>query len=1680
MVNLSWLLIYCVLISCVTARGVPAPKADDHENTLEGREKEISSDEYSDLTNCKGCSKSKSAQENPLLRQENKGHNTGQSISNNKPPSFIKPSLSFKGIRIRVNEHRRHESRTSFFRNYGNHRTIYGPSSKEQTVPDEKQTLATYSNAYTNSSATEKEPRSNTKTKDAFIVDSTRVNDDTKKSISSKSSISLQNVKRLLKQPDKSNKVGVDEHSELSGLEKVIQSSLKSEVDIKKKELPDEVNERVKNGDENGAIKDRKETQPKAKPDHVPVKKTKDDGDNEDDLYLDDDIAFGKGTISSNQGWPGHDLRQLPEAAKLEWKLHPSVDIPVRDILYSLKNMIGYLQKGIQYVHTDYDLISNTTRWKYMMGVREGLTTLAEENDIIYSVVLETSLLTKEIYRKAHERRHPKPEHHVDPIVADYRQRYMYNIGMEIHNEETRAHREIEKAKVLVDKMKQRIEQRESLKAEVRRMSHLVRNGFSLSALHDLERRANQIMNTMAGSPEFPSFTDRANLYAYIGEDIQSTIKETNDLLSDSYDVITRAKQIVMTNQEKVHQYEMLLQSAFRPVGMIDKLERVVAKDRATLHAQGLSDTAAFTMITLKPLIQEASKLISHGPKYSFEKRLTQTASNLQELVKKLRIVYDKIIIEIDDDRVYEERCETIEGSGWFDDDDDEDTDGNGAVMINCEPYIKVIESSGDALDLEGSGDIDDGIEIILPDNDDDININKTDDDNDDNTVDIDIEEITMATNTDDIIYIDESDENLEVIPTKAMEEESEKEQTTSIPSPKTMSPETTTTPSTKSSSEVLSKAMASIESGTIESHSFITIPTTSSTPSAEKATTHKPLTTESTTSSTTTKAKTTTPSTTATTKTTSKTTTTTPSTRATTTKAKGWWPFGGGGGGDDDDDEVEKETATTETTKETKEEAGEVSNWFGEWSNDEPVNDNVNFGFENDLMIHGHLLNNLIRQRLSNYTKESNAVMSQAKVVDDLSKELSLTWLKVERRFKKFENSSLRASTFLTKWKAEKHLYHAIHDRLVEVKDEVITKNDLVNSQCETAIDKVEKKVKSMEKQLESKNERDKTAAVPGEYNIAKEKVSMVTKDVEEIQRLKQLYPNPCSVLERVDNAIKTNITELRNKIAKAKLLTSSLKLSIGVQKDSEPMVYNIPQDQRLDNPLRDNIRVMLKHTGSEGHVMSIRSEDEEMISLEVRDNGLQIVQTLDGDDEVLTVINSSNITPQQYLLNIERFGTVYNFTFSTMDDTQIDVNTGSLFDAPNAFLDNNVPTSLHIGGSESLSMCFNSLQVNGHHVDWFNQQNNNNVLPTVCESQSRWLTFDSHLLLDGSGFAIYKLPERMKSYSLSFNPRSPGTIFVIHDSRKSMLIDGYIGNDGHLTLYLKYYSFTTQMVANVIYGMDYTIKLIFKSGSIRRVDVTINDQSDLLNVVDIDRRSLMEEKTMENNIYIGGLPYNKSTFIGCIKTMFIDNEKVLFETFKEAENIKFGECHLKNCVEYSKDSSPIEMNNVFDITTLYLVVKKGSLGPVLQFSKSRQKFSLTVSLSTEGVDIEETINEETKTIYTETEDEYITIKILEDVDDQSLKVTVNDKTEEIDYAEYSWGIKQADSYTNYTYDVIIGGSTDDDKPFIGSITEFILNGSPFTMTPYITENKLAGCQSHHTVEEYKRPKVYPTITCS
>ncbi|XP_025093725.1 uncharacterized protein LOC112563691 [Pomacea canaliculata] len=85
--------------------------------------------------------------------------------------------------------------------------------------------------------------------------------------------------------------------------------------------------------------------------------------------------------------------------------MSPKLGETIRSLLESINRVMGVVSNQMHYVHNDNDYVFNGTRYVIMTGVREQLKEIAKASDIAYDAVLRATLLTKDIYIRAHRGR---------------------------------------------------------------------------------------------------------------------------------------------------------------------------------------------------------------------------------------------------------------------------------------------------------------------------------------------------------------------------------------------------------------------------------------------------------------------------------------------------------------------------------------------------------------------------------------------------------------------------------------------------------------------------------------------------------------------------------------------------------------------------------------------------------------------------------------------------------------------------------------------------------------------------------------------------------------------------------------------------------------------------------------------------------------------------------------------------------------------------------------------------------------------------------------------------------------------------------------------------------------------------------------------------------------------------
>ncbi|XP_053407133.1 uncharacterized protein LOC123546854 [Mercenaria mercenaria] len=1584
------LLVLIILISGVSTRGVPT--ADDNAELgpkeIETDQKDHSS-EHDNLTDCEDCTETtEDGDDDDILpeRQHEKDDNGNEGADDlkttpkPKTAKRIKPFLTFHRINVNVNRNRKTNRKSSTKRTEKQLKTSRARTQiKEDKIQLDNNNDQIKANRDSPNSANY--AKADTKKKEALIGTVDHIlegevdeSDNRKQSVTTKI-VQPERFKSKTEvySKDKSKEKGNSKHGKNAQTESKVDTVHKSE-DSEKKAYS------------------------------VSTEKPNDQKDTVDRII----------PKNMRDRWSRKGLSQVPDVERLERRLHPTIDAPVNDIIYSMKNMIRLIQSSLYRVDVDFKMIQNTTRWKYMVGVRNQLTELSEDNDEIYDVIMDVSLLTKQIYRQAHERKHPRSN--IEAAAVAYRSRINTNMHPQIRRNFQEAQTELEIAKELIKQIEGIRNKKESLIDEEMRIHHLVRDRLPMRSMHDLYRRADQTIRVLSAAQPLSRYGEKNRLYGHMRNDSALNMRRARELIVEGFDLLTHSKRTLLDNRRKVHEHGRIVRHKL-PAGTVSdmpfgsgQMDLFVAWDEANHHANSLSESAAEIHMKFVPLIKKAKEIIANSAGVGFKKRLEQSLEEMKETVKMLDKTLDEIRIVVGDEGILQDRCEDIQRSSLF---------SVGDSPIDCDPYVQVtIQGSGDVID--GSGDDDDTfVDIEIPETN---TLNVTDEKA---SVDVNITKPEESFIDIDMSQPEESFVDVDVA------QQNDSSVDADITKPKESS---------------ASKVMIKPTSSSTDNFKDITKPNRPV--QIDKTNTLKPLTASN---------------------------------------------FDG-----TDDEDIAQElkkkmtqrtTTTPETTTElTAETATKDPDLFFDvfgWFNDQPDEEAIVLGAVDDktglVVVPSNMtLNEHIRERLYNYSEGSKVLLEAAKMNRSKMEEISLTWQKVQNRFSTIENKTKNAKSVISKWKAEKAYFNAVHYRVKGVKDDIDLKKDVVEELCSDSVDVANKKLKDMNKVYKKQSEKAKNAADPTDVNQAVTQVKVVLDNVKEISRLKQLYPTPCGTLERLDEKIRFNITELRKKIERAKLIASSLQIAVAVPKKGY-IEFPISDQSAESHPLTSQVQMMLKHTGSDGRLLSMHVGESESLSLEVQTDGLTVIQSIDGDESSHTLY-ADKIADKWYLIQLHRFAASYNFTMVGENGILGKVGLQNSTGGQRLFTQDLLPTTLRVGASgEDLSACALGIEINGRSINMFDMTDNKSF-PTPCSSQGRWSSHQTHLLLDGSGYAVMSLKDiksfrTLQSIKIAFNPRSDGTVIFLQPKRMATTIDVYV-EKGLLVVFVHYRGFETKLKSTVdVYGNNQILEISFKGGRTRSANVVLNGRSNVFKSAKSGKR---EQRSISNNIFIGGFREENSSMVGCIKSLEINGEEVPFNIIHEAEGHSYGTCHETECVIFDDSSVPIELTNLTVVQTVHISVRRGSLGPILQYSKHKEKFNLEISLNTEGIHAEETVKENDEDFSLNGESEFIVIAIHDDTEDKSVTVTIDGESEEFTYSNgggwdpWGNGKKDKDDDGPVSYSVSVATSFEDSPNFIGSVQNLILDERPVDLLQYVESNKLGRC----TVDPVPRKTIVTDTT--
>ncbi|XP_052773200.1 uncharacterized protein LOC128212024 [Mya arenaria] len=1232
--------------------------------------------------------------------------------------------------------------------------------------------------------------------------------------------------------------------------------------------------------------------------------------------------------------WSREGLDAVAGVARLERKLHPTVDAPVRDITLSMQRLLVRLQGLIGTVVHDYVHINNVTRWHYMTGVRTQLSSLRQHNDRIYTVVLESSLLTKQIYRRAHERRRPNQFRYDSSPVADLRYRS--------RKSENAAHNAIQHAMMLKQQIAVPKANYDMMYDKFLRLRQEVVSGIPVRALYDLGRRANQTIRRL--TIERPL---RQQAYRRTGSGTGIGLADAKYLVARALTIVSETKKNLMVNQKRF----LADVPAFQGRGM--SLWPVV--DAASNYATDLMHRAGSIDMILSPVLNRAAKMLTGGRTSNMQKIIQNTVNGLSKDTKELTRVLDKIRVLIGDTRFLQERCEMLEGSGMGIGDDEDDDDYDDVMIIDCSQYIETIpEGSGDRTDeiiSEGSGDISEPIYsnettgLLLTDEgeiiDDKI-------DGDFTFIDGDLEEDGHEVDK----VVDTSEES------------------------KLPQPEMTKPKPTKHAEHV--------------------------TTAPPEVTTQKQIMTSS------------------------------PKDDVTTTITP-------------------VVTTATKERKTTTEESKGVLDIFSFW-NDAPAG-------HPDMTNEPSTLNEAIRERLYNYSATSKMVKEEAEGVAKLANDLSGTWSKVQSRFAVVDNGTREARAQTLKARTWISTAEAMHDYVTEAVEHIDTQVDVTEKLCKTATEIAAKKVKTYEELYDKNKDRLTSAPSDDAINDARDAVPTVASNAREIARLVRVRPDPCGTLERYDLHIRGNITSLRDKIERARLLAASMQLSVEVPTERQ-VVAKVDVQAVAGSLLTDRVQLHFRPSQDTGHLFTVDYNDTGSVEISLKSGRPSVTQTLNGDDTSVSA-DTSLQTDSWYTLLIERFANTHTLSLTNTSGSSARLSVKGT--QPFLLQDTARPTHVTIGGEETAGGCIGGLTVNGRVTSL------GEVLSRSCPSNMVFQDPDLSVLLDGGGYGRYSLDRHrsIRELEVTFTPLSDGAVFSL-GSRYLRTKMAAIVSAGRLHVYLEQNTMKTSLATkHKILGEKLTLSL--RTDARRDSLIQVNGASDVFDDVTDARFDILSNH--RNGLVVGSMLTNISSMSGCVAAVKVNGADVELQRLEGARGVKFGSCQQSECVSFTSSSRPLEMSDVEDGDRVFLSVHADALGQVLEYNKTG-KVSIAVILGADGeVTITESLNKEESKRTFDSDNLYHTISVMDSPDDKEVKVTVARKTFEFSYKEnggggggWGWGGKEEDAEDDVEeedeeagYDITLGGNPD--KPFVGDLLELIIGDTSLKLRDFLSSNKLHRC---------------------
>ncbi|KAK6185863.1 hypothetical protein SNE40_008006 [Patella caerulea] len=701
-----------------------------------------------------------------------------------------------------------------------------------------------------------------------------------------------------------------------------------------------------------------------------------------------------------------------------------------------------------------------------------------------------------------------------------------------------------------------------------------------------------------------------------------------------------------------------------------------------------------------------------------------------------------------------------------------------------------------------------------------------------------------------------------------------------------------------------------------------------------------------------------------------------------------------------------------------------------------------------------------------------------------------SLKWNDTKDRIEQSTNSTKAFTDFKSLWLPEKSRLQEINVKVRKVASMVNKTFNKTQNRCLQATKKAEEIV-SLVQGLQNKtpgpiegsaddedgddDDGDGSVNEDVDMTATSSKVNSVKTELNTLKRLRIDTPVLCENVQDKIRKMRSDISVLKEKVDRARLVLASLKLSVSVD-DTSYIKSKVEGRSHYPSVVTD-IQVCIKPTVTDGIILVVDGNNSASYTLEMENGKLRgVVKGLTRNEIAGLTISEPLELDAWYTVKLKRVGPKLTMWLNTTDGEN--KNTQSF----TADTDHHQPDpgTVYIGGAPanvisdsyfetddfSWKGCISGLIVNGKTVSLFAKSHlgvnpkpcDSNCHPSPKEQMSVRFAGDGYVEIPASLF--YRNPT-VTSVSIEFRTRQTNTfIMSIYHRRERFHLEVEIEN-GKVVIK------TTTPTESILLRSEKK----FNDNKFHDLKISYRDSTTYPEVDDVDGLFSIERQPSlhmkKDGILLGGKQnkYDKREnsdkqpyLIGCLRNLRINNGVIDIFEMVSYENIHIGPCFTHNiwdnCVKFDAGSNAVEFIDQKMVNLLDLTISRDSSGQLLHYTKGSD-FNLLLSVKDGILLITETVKSLTAEIIFPPNRTFIPLVLRDD----NGKIEVVVLGEERSFSYGGWFYSN-DPDTLYT---IILGDASEDK-FIGDIAELSINSEIHDLSSRSNENLLLSCVREDT----------------